>query len=236
MKKIGTFFISGVVISMLVLGLTSQMVVAKSLFHTIMKYPTPQPLPQPPKTFTTWINPLDFVPSDPTITTSLDFNPGVGTGLLIGSTATGESKGVEKGIQVPPGFLISGVRVCYELSNAASYISSISLSQLQNPPIASTLLLNDERNLTLKGPICVDSATLSTPADPSEGMIRLGFGVNFASDKDLIVILAVGLHLVLDPEGPIEHSHIYLTGKGVGHNNTEAITSEPIFSPEPSPK
>jgi len=139
---------------------------------------------------------------------------------------------VEKGLQVSPGFLISGVRVCYELSSETSFISNISLAQLQDPPATESVPLNDLKDLTNKGPICVDSPApplTLTPIDPSLGAVRLSFGVNFANNTDLIVIRAVGLHLVLDPNGPIEHTHIYLTGKGVGHNNTEAITSEPIF-------
>jgi len=181
------------------------------------------------KTFTMWINHLDFIPGDSTVTTSFDLNPNLGTGLLIGSTTTGIDQSVEKGLQVSPGFLISGVRVCYELSSSSSFINNISLARLQNPPTGLSLLLNDTTDLTNKGPICVDSKAASTPIDPSLGAVRLRLGVNFASDKDSIVVRAVGLHLVLDPNGPMEHTHTYLTGKGVGHNNTQAITSEPIF-------
>jgi len=222
MRKIETVFIIGIVIVLLVLGVVSQIVLAKS------KPPPPPPPPQSSETFTMWINHLDFAPADSTVTTSFDFNSNVGTGLLIGSTTTGESKGVEKSLQVSPGFLISGVRVCYELSSSSSFISDISLVQLQNPPTGLSLLLDDATDLTNKGPICVDSAAPSKAIDPSLGAVRLRLGVNFGG-KDLIVVRAVGLHLVLDPNGPIEHTHIYLTGKGVGHNNTEATTSEPIF-------
>jgi len=222
MRKIRTIFIFGVVILMLVLGTTSQIALAKSK-------PPPPPPPQPSETFTMWINHLDFVPADPTVTTSFDLNTNVGTGLLIGSTTTGIDQTVEKGLQVSPGFLISGVRVCYELSSSSSFISNISLVRLKNPPTGLSLLLNDTTDLIDKGPICVDSAAPSNSIDPSLGAVRLRLVVNFASDKDSIVVRAVGLHLVLDPNGPIEHTHIYLTGKGVGHNNTQAITSEPIF-------
>jgi hypothetical protein len=224
MRKIETVFIFGVVILMLVLGGTSQIALAKS-----KPPPPPPPPPQSSETFTMWINHLDFIPGDPTVSTSFALNPNVGTGLLIGSTATGIDQSVEKSLQVSPGFLISGVRVCYELSSSSSFISNISLARLQNPPTGLSLLLNDTTDLTNKGPICVDSAAPSNAIDPSLGAVRLRLGVNFASDKDSIVVRAVGLHLVLDPDGPIEHTHIYLTGKGVGHNNTEAITSEPIF-------
>lgn len=36
-------------------------------------------------------------------------------------------------------------------------------------------------------------------------------------------------------EALIHHTHTYLTGKGVGHNNTEAVTSEPVEDSEAPP-
>jgi hypothetical protein len=228
MRKIRTVFIFGIVMLMLVLGATSQIVLAKS-----KPPPSPPPPPQPPEAFIMWINHLDFLSGDITnVTTSFNVNSGVGgglSGLIIKKLSAAGEGTVEKGLQVSPGFLISGVRVCYELSNARSFISQISLAQLQDPPETVSVLLNDTTDLVNIGPICVDSAAPSTPIDPSLGAVRLNLGVNFGDIADLIVVRAVGLHLVLDPNGPVEHTHIYLTGKGTGHNNTEAITSEPIY-------
>jgi len=229
MRKIETVFIIGIVIVLLVLGVVSQIVLAKS------KPPPPPPPPQSSETFTMWINHLDFLSSDITKVGTSFGVPSVFSGpngLLIKASAAGPLQGsVEKGLQIPPGFRISGVSVCYQLSNAASFISNISLTQLQGPATLS-VLLDDPKDLTTIGPICVDSPApplTLTPIDPSLGAVRLSLGVNFASNADAILIRAVGLHLVLDPNGPIEHTHIYLTGKGEGHNNTQAITSEPIF-------
>jgi hypothetical protein len=226
MRKIETVFIFGVVILMLVLGAISQFALAKS------KPPPPPPPPQATEAFTMWINHLDFLSGDITkVTTSFSANSGVGgglSGLIIKASKAGEGT-VEKGLQVSPGFWISGVRVCYELSSSDSFISNISLAQLQNPPATVSVLLDDQTDLTGIGPICVDSAAPSTPIDPSLGAVRLSLGIKFGDTPGIIVVRAVGLHLVLDPNGPIEHTHIYLTGKGVGHNNTQAITSEPIF-------
>ena len=228
MRKIKTVFIFGIVMLMLVLGATSQIVLAKS-----KPPPPPPPSPQPSDPFIMWINHLDFLSGDITnVTTSFNVTSGVGgglSGLIIKKLSAAGEGTVEKGLQVSPGFLISGVRVCYELSNARSFISNISLAQLQDPPATVSVLLNDTTDLTTPGPICVDNAAPSTLIDPSLGAVRLSLGVNFGDITDLIVVRAVGLHLVLDPNGPIEHSHIYLTGKGTGHNNTEAITSVPIY-------
>jgi hypothetical protein len=111
----------------------------------------------------------------------------------------GVNKVVEKGLQVPPGFLITGVRVCYELANPRSFITQIRLAQVQDPPSSALVLLDDGTDLTNPGPICVNSA--STPIDPSLGAVRLSLRVNFGGPGDEIVLRAVALHMLRRP-GP----------------------------------
>src|SRR5881296_119320 len=129
-------------------------------------------------------------------------NSGVGgglSGLIIMSNTTGDTatgggnKVVEKGLQVPPGFLITGVRVCYELSNARSFIDQIRLSQVQDPPGTALVQLDDATHLVNPGPVCVDSAP--TTVNPELGAVRLDLRVNFGDTSDKIVVRAVGLHL-----------------------------------------
>ena len=123
------------------------------------------------------------------------------TGLVIESTTTGENaagggiKVVHMGLQVPPGYSIRGVRVCYELSSKRSFISQIRLDQVQTPPSSSIVLLDDATDQTNPGPICVDSA--ATTVDPSAGEVLLSLRVNFGNTSDKIVIRALGLHLSL---------------------------------------
>src|SRR5260370_724167 len=115
-----------------------------------------------------WINHLDLLPGDPSVVTSFNaVNSGVGgglSGLIIMSTTTGDTatgggnKVVEEGLQVPPGFSITGVRVCYELSNARSFIDRIRLSQLQDPPSPALVLLDDGTHQVNPVPVCVDTA------------------------------------------------------------------------------
>ena len=155
------------------------------------------------KSIIMWINHLDFLPGDPSVITSFNaVNSGVGgglSGLIVQSTTTGENaqgggnKVVETGLQVPPGFLIKGVRVCYELSNSRSFISQIRLDQVQDPPSSALVLLDDGTDQTNPGPICVNSQT--TTIDPSKGAVRLSFRVKFGNTADKIVVRAVGLHL-----------------------------------------
>lgn len=146
-----------------------------------------------------WINHLDFVPEDISVQAGV---VGVGdTGLKITSNTIGEIgtgggyKSLEKGLQVPPGYLIKGVRICYKLTNSRSFISHIRLDQLQNPPSSRLVNMEDGTNLTNKGPICVNSQ--QTNVDPSKGSIRLSFRVKFGDTSDMIILIGVGLLLEL---------------------------------------
>jgi len=205
-----------------------------------------------------WINHLDFLPGDPSAVTSFNaVSSGIGgglSGLVITSTTTGEdaegggNKVVEKGVQVPPSYLVTGVRVCYELTSAESFISQIRLAQLQDPPGTASVLLDDATDQKATGPTCVDTVP-SVEINPASGALRLSLRVNFGNTADAIVLRGVGLSLIPDPNSLIQqeiaalweafenHTHTYLTGKGVGHNKIKAITSEPSVpgSPEPAP-
>ncbi len=150
-----------------------------------------------------WINHLDLLPGDSSVITSFNaVNSGVGgglSGLIIMSTTTGDTatgggnKVVETGLEVPPRFLITGVRVCYELSNQRSFIDQIRLSQLQDPPSTALVRLDDATHLVNPGPVCVNSA--STTVNPELGEVRLDLRVNFGDTSDKIVVRAVGLQL-----------------------------------------
>lgn len=150
-----------------------------------------------------WVNHFDLLPGDPSVTTTFNaVSSGVGgglTGLVIQSSTTGENaqgggnKVVHMGLQVPPGYLIRGVRVCYELSNKRSFISQIRLAQVQTPPQSAIVKLDDGTDQTNPGPICVDSAPANV--NPSLGEVLLSLRVNFGNTADKIVIRALGLHL-----------------------------------------
>lgn len=160
---------------------------------------------------TMWIGPLDFLPGDPSVQTSFNaVSSGVGgglSGLIITSTALGSTtavggnKVIEKGVQVPPGYNIASVRICYELSNPRSYISQIRLAQVQNPPSRAFVLLDDARPFNAVGPVCVDSQP--TNVDPSQGQVLLSLRVHTADPADRIVLRAVGLNLVKQVSGTV---------------------------------
>lgn len=156
-----------------------------------------------------WTPHLDFLSGDPTVlTTSFSStSSGVGSGLsgLIVQSSTlgnvdslGGNKVVESSIQVPPGFLITGVRVCYEWSaGATSNIVQIRLAQVQNPPSTAIVLLDDATVQPNVGPVCVDST--ATSVDPSLGAVLLSFRINTGNVADTLVLRGVGLHLTPTP-------------------------------------
>jgi hypothetical protein len=156
-----------------------------------------------PRTKIMWVNHFDLLPGDSSVTTSFNaVSSGVGgglTGLVIQSSTTGENapsggnKVVHMGLQVPPGYLIKGVRVCYELSNRRSFITQIRLAQVQNPPSSAIVKLDDGTNQINPGPICIDSGT--TLVDPSLGEVLISLRVNFGNTSDKIVVRALGLRL-----------------------------------------
>jgi len=150
-----------------------------------------------------WINHFALLPGDDSLKTSFNaVNSGVGgglTGLVITSTTTGDvatnggNKVVHMAVEVPPGYVVHGVRVGYELTSSSSFISQIRLAQVQDPPNTAIVLLDDGTDHTDIGPEDVDSA--STSIDAAEGPLLLSLRTNFADTSDRIVIRALGLHL-----------------------------------------
>lgn len=148
-----------------------------------------------------WLNHLDLLPGDPSVQTAFTAltSSAVGglTGLDITSTTTGDTgipagnKVVLMGAGAPPDLMVTGVRVCYQLSDPASFITQIRLAQVQDPPSSATVLLDDGTDQTAPGPVCVDSTP--TSIDPEAGALLLSLRLNFADTSHAMVVRAVGL-------------------------------------------
>jgi hypothetical protein len=169
------------------------------------KSPTPAHKPTPkPLSMTMWVNHLSLLPGDSSVVTSFNaVSSGVGgglSGLVIQSSTTGDTgasggnKVVEKSLDIPPGFLVKGVRVGYENSNTRSYITQVRLAQVQNPPATAVVMLDDATQLNAAGPMFADSA--ATSIDPAAGPLLLSMRVTFGDTSDKIVVRGLGLHLV----------------------------------------
>jgi hypothetical protein len=87
-----------------------------------------------------------------------------------------------------------GVRLCYELTNARSFVSQVRIAQVQNPPASAVVLLDDPTDRTAVGPVCVD--VKSPTIDPAKGALLLDLRVSFGNTSDRIAIRAVALWLM----------------------------------------
>jgi hypothetical protein len=169
--------------------------------------PLPKWPPKRPRRTISWIDHFSLLPGDASVTTTYNaVNSGIGSGLpalVIHSSTTGENapsggnKVVQTALEVPPHYRIVGVRLCYELTNARSFVSQVSISQVQNPPAAANALLDDGTHHTDVGPVCIDIT--SQQIDPAAGPLLFWLRVNFGDTSDRIAIRGVGLHLTPAP-------------------------------------
>jgi len=153
-----------------------------------------------------WVNHFDLLPGCPEITTSFrstssEIGGGL-TGLVMASTTAGDTcedtgnKVVQMALELAEDTRITGVRLCYESTDAGTFIDQIRLAQVQDPPATAVVMLDDPTPLTNPGPVCVDSA--KTSVNSSKGSVLLSlrsmFGAN-AAPPGRIVVRALGLYV-----------------------------------------
>jgi hypothetical protein len=141
-----------------------------------------------------WINPLDLHATLGTLTLAPGNNPGL---VLTTPLSTGDNLLV--GLQVPPGFAVTGVRICYEPGAQLSSVGGVTLFQHSVPPtVPATVLLQETFVLVNNTPLCVDTTT-AVSVDPREsGPLFLRMTIHYIAAES-ITIRGVGLHL--DPVG-----------------------------------
>jgi hypothetical protein len=143
-----------------------------------------------------WINHLGFS-VDPATRLSASF---AGTplggfgGLLIRAVFPVADQTLAAGLQLPPGYNVTRVRLCYQLSSAASFITHIKILQLATAG-SGIEVLTDLADQTSLNPVCVDSTPAAAPISTANGPLRLDLGLTMGNPEDLIVIRAVGLYL-----------------------------------------
>jgi hypothetical protein len=139
-----------------------------------------------------WINQLDLKAG----TATLSLDP-----LAAGLVITGAGAGVDLaqvGLQVPLGYSLAGVTVCYVSGAAGSFINAVQLFELTVPPAVpptTTLVASSAPAPPLAASAsCVD-AEAAAPVDPSaDGPVFLSLGITF-NEAEAVVIRAIGLHL-----------------------------------------
>jgi len=176
----------------------------------------PPALQAAPATRVLWLNHFELFPGQDALVTTHQLTLSCPfahclVGQVIESTTVGDTfpdgqtKEVLMAAGVPPGFTATGVRVCYELSNPASFITAIRLAQVNDPPGTATVMLDDPTNLTNPGPVCVDTGQPPDvfmpfgPIQPEKGTVLLSLRLNYADTAHQIVIR--GLALLLQKSG-----------------------------------
>jgi hypothetical protein len=153
----------------------------------------PQASAQLPRTSVHWINIGTLAPASSGVTVEPDTSV---FGVFFRSSVAGDSQWVETGVPVPPGFLVDGVRLCYELQRGSrSFVSQIRLAQINNPPVNATVMLDDGTDLTQPGPVCVNSELARTPIVPDAGALLFSLRGNFGAAGDRIRLISAALLL-----------------------------------------
>jgi hypothetical protein len=156
-----------------------------------------------------WINHFSLASGNPDElkTTANSTSSGVGgglTGLVIQSGTLGTpgdvfsdggNKVVHTALYLPKDSKITGLRVCYENSANASYITQIRLAQVQDPPSSAAVLLDDGTDLNATGPVCVDTASVKPAIKSKNGPVLLSLRANFGNVSDKIVIRGLGVYV-----------------------------------------
>jgi outer membrane murein-binding lipoprotein Lpp len=146
-----------------------------------------------------WINHLGFWPTTSDVVTEIDVEH---TALAV-SPAPSVGAGdyfVQQLVQVPAGYLVTGVQVCYANTDPSpgNYLTQITLAQL-TPTAPALLVLVDDSDRTA-AEACV-SVPAFGPVDPSLGALRLGLGFHLMSNYPF-EIRGVALMTIPDPNSP----------------------------------
>jgi hypothetical protein len=134
-------------------------------------------------------SPLGMVAIEPGSSSSnlILLRGGFGNTLRVRTAQAGDLQWLGMPLSLPLGSRITNVRVCYDLTSDASYISQIRLSEEIEPPTA-TIIHDDNTNLQSTDPTCYDSAVNNVEI---LGAVTLLLRLNFASTGDTIHIGSV---------------------------------------------
>jgi hypothetical protein len=138
---------------------------------------------------TIWLSPTNFVTGDPTLRVSYPFVSHSST--VVTCTATGDLKWVSVGLRLPPDVQIEAVIICYEVSNARSFISQVRLTEMTTPDHAN-VIHDDPSHLTSTAPATYSSAI---PGLVPSGAVALELRLSFQNTSDEIQLGAVGVNV-----------------------------------------
>jgi hypothetical protein len=141
--------------------------------------------------YTVWYSPLAMIADETgSGSSNLALSRGAfGNTLRVTTSAAGDLQWLSLPLLVQDNLVIKAVKVCYDLSDASSFISQVRLAEETVPPSA-TVQHDDGTDLTSPDPVCIESAVGSYhPA----GAVTLSLRLNFANTAHRIDIGAIGL-------------------------------------------
>lgn len=138
---------------------------------------------------TIWLGPTNFVTGDPTLRVSYPFVSHPST--IVSCTAPADFKWISMGLRLPPDVQIEAVTVCYQLSNARSFISQVRLVEMTTPDRA-IVVHDDPTHLTSTAPATYSSAV---PELVPSGALMLELRLNFQNTSDEILLGAAGVSI-----------------------------------------
>jgi hypothetical protein len=105
-------------------------------------------------------------------------------------SSPGDLKWINMGLDIPPGTIIKGIVICYQLSNSRSFISQVRLTE-QTTPNIQLVRHDDPKDLVSTVPVCVTSVVNYNSV--FNGAINLELRLNFANTGDFIMLGAAGV-------------------------------------------
>jgi Pectate lyase superfamily protein len=138
---------------------------------------------------TIWLSPAGFVTGDPTLRVNYPFVSHPST--IVSCTEPGDFKWVSMGLRLPPGSQIDEIVICYEVSNARSFIAQVRLAEMTTPDRA-TVIHDDPGHLSSTTP--TSHASNVAGVVPS-GAVTLELRLNFQDAFDEILLGAVGINV-----------------------------------------
>ncbi len=138
--------------------------------------------------YTIWHSPLGFVSGNPDLTIDVDFTA-LNTAPRVRASQSGDFFSVNLGLTLPSNVIIDEVTVCYESSNAGTFISQTRLTQMSSPESAS-VIHDDPTDLTDLGPTCYTSVVPSRTVGQAT---TLSLRLVYANASHTIRIGAIGV-------------------------------------------
>jgi|GEM_PF-3065100 len=140
---------------------------------------------------TLWLSPTGWVSGDPSLVISYPFVSHPDT--IVTCKSIGDFKWISMGLRLPEGVSIEDVIICYQVSNARSFISQVRFAEMRTPNQA-IVIYDDGTHLQSIQPTCYTSHVGGTvPASGSS--VTLELRLNFQVAADQIRLGAVGIKI-----------------------------------------